>query len=296
MNKIKYLFATLCILVLSVGCDSDSETIIPSSITDVETFPLPGEIGIKWAKSDPSNIEYVKVTYYDMLEKKDMMRLASSYADTIIIPDTRAKYGHYEFTLQPFSSTDTGGEIVTIKGVSDKAPRTIKISGVEKIALSADRLYTDSQEPSEGPIKNLLDGNLNTYFHAAWSVNNGPMPHYIVVDLGEMYEAMKFGYTTRNHAGAGNHPKHMDVYVSKTFDGSTYDVSGLTKMASLSDLPNGASQKFNSGDYILDDVYRYVWFEVKETHGGTAYFALAQLEIFELVVDIVDPEAPSEDD
>ena len=63
MNKFKYLFTILCILALSVGCDKDSETITPTAITDVETFPLPGKIGIKWTKSDPSNIEYVKVFY-----------------------------------------------------------------------------------------------------------------------------------------------------------------------------------------------------------------------------------------
>ncbi|WGU70496.1 discoidin domain-containing protein [Capnocytophaga canimorsus] len=55
-----------------------------------------------------------------------------------------------------------------------------------KITLSENMLSTNAQEQSEGPIRNLIDGNAGTYFHSNWS-NPGAInqPHYIQVSLNE---------------------------------------------------------------------------------------------------------------
>lgn len=297
MKIFKYTLAALCAAALLSSCEKDKVTPVqPSAISNISTEPLPGAIKIQWTRNEPITFEYVKVTYFDLLEKKEMMRLASSYSDTILIPNTRAKYGDYTFTLQPFSSTDTPGATVQVIGRSGAAPTVTTIVDAVRLSLQASGLYTDAQEPTEGPIAGLIDGNNNTFFHSAWSVNYGPMPHYIVVDLGKEVSGFRFSYVTRNSAGAGNHPLLMNVYAGNAFDGSTYDVSGLYEVAQLSGLPNGATQTYNSADYILDGAYRYIWFQVRQTHGNTSFFALAELSITELILDIINPEAPAEGD
>lgn len=299
MNKYKFFISAFCLLMLVVGCEKDKVTPVqPSSISNIQTEALPGEIKITWTKNEPVEFEYIKVTYFDKLEKKEMLRLASKYSDGITIPGTRAKYGDYSFTLQPFSITDTGGDVMTVQGKSGPAPATFNVIGPkpEPVKLTVDGLFADAPEPSEGPIADLIDGNKNSFFHAAWSVDYGPMPHYIVVKLPEKLQAFKFNYITRNHGGAGNHPKLMNVYASNGFDGKTYDVSGILNVAELKDLPNGASKEYESGNYVMDQKYEYIWFEVKQTHGNTPFFALAELSITELELEIIDPEAPAEGD
>lgn len=297
MKNIYKTTAVLLMLftIIFTACNKKEEApITPSGITDLKATPLPGKISLSWKNIEPITYQYLEVKYYDKLIKKDVKVLASQYAETLVIPNTRAKYGDYEFTFQPFSTTRTAGETFKVTGKSGKAPKTVTVLGIESIALKADQLFTDAQEPREGPIKDLLDGNTNSFFHAAWSVDKGPMPHYIVVDLGKKVEGFKFNYTTRNHGSSGNHPKKIDIYVSNEFDGKTYDVSNLLKVDSLEELPNGAAKTFTSNNYYenLDQAYRYLWIQVKETHGGTKFFALSELSVSEIKLKIIDPEAP----
>ncbi len=297
MNTIKYAYTILCTLLLFSACRKDEETLMqPSTISNITTTPLSGAIKISWTRDEPVTYEYVKVTYFDKLKKQEMQRLASRYSDTIIIPDTRAKYGDYHFTLQPFSSTGTGGVIMQVSGKSGIAPKNITVVDTKKLSLKTEDLFTDAQEPSEGPIKNLLDGKNNTFFHSAWSVDKGPMPHYIVVKLPWKVNGFTFTYVTRDNDGAGNHVKEMNVYVSNQFDGNTYNVEGLTPVAEFANLPGEKMQTFNSDNIILDGEYQYIWFQAKQTHGNTKFFAWAELSVSEVKVKIVDPEAPTESD
>lgn len=295
MKNIYKLILLLLSATVFTACSNDDEPAIqPSEITDLKVTSLPGQIQIDWTNVEPITYQYLEVKYFDHLTKKDVKVLASQYAKSMIIPNTRAKYGDYTFNFQPFSATKTAGKVSEVTGKSGIAPKVITVVDSKKIELTAEQLFTDAQEPSEGPIKNLIDGNTGSFFHAAWSVDKGPMPHYIVVDLGKKVQGLKFSYTTRNHGGSGNHPKKIDVFVSNEFDGKTYDVSNLLKIASLEELPNGAAQTFNSSDYYenFDQAYQYLWIQVKETHGNTKYFALSELSVSEIELKIIDPEAP----
>lgn len=289
MKLMKKITVLLFIIVLFGSCDSEDITPVnPSTINNIQTEALPGAIKISWTREEPVTYEYIKVTYYDFLKEKDMTRLASSFSDTILIPNTRAKYGDYNFSLQPFSITKNAGQVIEVAGKSGPAPITVSVVDAKPVTIDPNKLYTDAPEATEGPIANLVDGNNNTFFHSSWSVNYGPMPHYIVVDLGKKVNGLSFSYVTRNHGGAGNHPNKMNIYVSNSFD--DYNTENAVHVDELSNLPNGASQSFDSENYILDGDYQYVWFEVNQTHGNTTYFALAELAVSELILEIIDPE------
>ena len=63
--------------------------------------------------------------------------------------------------------------------------------------IEADQLSTNAQEPSEGPIKNLIDGKGNTFFHTRWSSPQIELPHYIQIDFKEAHEDFAIYYQNR---------------------------------------------------------------------------------------------------
>ncbi len=290
----KYIYKiTILVFITSlfIACnEEEKQEITPSEITDITTFKKPGEIGIAWKRVEPINYEYVKINYYDHLTKKNRSILASKYTDTIIIPNTRAKYGDYKFTFQPFSITETGGKVTEVIAQSGAAPKTITVIGEELLKLKPDGLFTDAQDPGEGPIKDLIDGNTGSFFHMNWHQQT-PFPHYIVVDLGKEVEGFKFSYITRNNGR--NYPLKMVLFGSTTFDGSTFDTKNAMEIVTIDKgLAEGATATYNSESYILDSKIRYLWFRVDKAHASNNFIALAELSVTELKLKVIDPEAP----
>ena len=163
--------------LLAVGCNDDDKGTVPSPIKDVRSEERPGGIALFWTLPADKSVHYVKVSYHDHLLGIDEVRLSS--CDSILIPDTRARFGDYRFTIQPFSRTDNGGKTQTVTARSGRAPVTEQAT---RIILKAEHLGTNAQEPSEGPIANLIDGNTATFFHTAWSVAI-PGPHWRQIRL-----------------------------------------------------------------------------------------------------------------
>ena len=125
MKKNIFLLAVTLLLIGFASCsDEDTKPIIPSDVIDLsaDTQDKPGYIVLRWATPDDNTIRYIKVSYYDYLLEQDVVRLASVYADSVLIPDTRKKFGEYEFKVQSYSETGDAGNVQTIKAVSEPAP------------------------------------------------------------------------------------------------------------------------------------------------------------------------------
>ncbi len=179
-----------------------------------------------------------------------------------------------ETTIDLFETEWANVEIPEIpKKITDEIP----------IQLTEEGLFTDAQDPGEGPIKNLIDGDTGSFFHMDWH-HQTPFPHYIVVDLGKEVEGFKFSYTTRNNGR--NYPEKIVLFGSQTFDGSTYDTSNATEIATIEEgLATGAAATYNSGNYTLDNKIRYLWFRIDRAQGSNAFIALSELSVTELVVE-----------
>ena len=65
------------------------------------------------------------------------------------------------------------------------------------IQLTADNFSTNAQEPSEGPLSDIVDGDIFSYFHSTWSEDLYE-EHYIEVALPQPLEAFSFSYFSRN--------------------------------------------------------------------------------------------------
>lgn len=283
-NIIRLLFTgLLCFCITS--CEKKEET-IPSDIINLNAEANPGEIVLRWSSPDDGTVHYTQVTYYDKLLKKDVVRLASIYSDSILIPNTRKKYGSYTFTVQPFSKTDTGGKIQIIEAVSGAAPIT-KEERSEQIQLSADNLSTNAQEPSEGDIANLLDSNTATYFHTAWSVSV-EAPHWLQVDLNKsLTDHFKFYYAPRNNAD--NKPTDFDL-MGSTDGVNWFLIRNFTKEEDS--LPTNATDDFTSPILEVSQPFSYIRIVVNKTNSNSVFWTMSEFKFYNVIRTVVDPEAP----
>lgn len=265
-----------------MGCSKDDGGVLPSSLSNPTFESRTGAIFVQWNLPADNSVEYVKVKYYDPLLDKDVVRLSS--CDTILLPDTRQKYGDYSLNLVPCSTTDTEGEALELVAQSGKAEATYIPT---QLNLKASDLSTNAQEPSEGPISNLLDGNTNTFFHSAWSVSV-PGPHWIQIDLPVTIESYyKFYYAPRNIAA--NKPTDFDLLGSE--DGTTWFlIKNFTKDADQ--LPVTPKDPYNSPILHTEKPFKYVRFSVNETNTGTVFWGMSEFKFYS--VKVIDPEAVEE--
>ncbi len=261
----------------SIGTDH------PSAVTNVVTDSLPGQIALSWTVPADSNYYYVKVSYFDPLTQKEIVRVASVYKDTLLIPNTRAKYGEYEFKFQSFNRSNIGGDPVTVKGVSGKAPATVVVTKT-KIPLTAGRLSTNAQEPTEGAIANLLDGDLGTYFHTAWSVTPAPAgPYWLQVDLGKSVTTFQFYYGNRDNTN--NKPQIIDLMGSD--DGVNWQLIETINQG----LPTGAKSEYTSDVITSAFSFSKLRLVVQATNNGTVFFTMSEFAVYEIVTSVYDPES-----
>lgn len=142
-----------------------------------------------------------------------------------------------------------------------------------EIPLRADMLSTNAQEPNEGPIANLLDGNSGTFFHSAWSYSISEA-HYFQVALDDPIEGCIFWYQNRNN----DNGKPINVSIMVSSDGAEW--SEMTRITS--GLPTGASSTYESAFLVADAPFKYFRFVVHQTNGGVAptYFNMAEFKMY----------------
>ena len=144
-------------------------------------------------------------------------------------------------------------------------------------------VWTNAQEDSEGPIANLVDGSIDTYFHSEYSGSIGEY-HFINVDLGSdnALSSFKFSYNTRK--AETNFPKTIKIY------GSNERLSGYKEIAEITDLPVGntsTSIRKELDEIICNEKYAYLRFEVRANSsnnnpGGYPFFHMAEFDLYKL--------------
>jgi hypothetical protein len=303
-------------LLTAAGCGGKDKGSPPAELRGLEAEGLPGQILLKWSlPSEADNIHQVKVTYYDHRLKMSVMRVASAYAEAMEIPETRERYGSYSFSVQPFSR-DAEGAVQTVTATSGPAQgRWImgSISDTLLLPLVEASLYTNAQEPSEGPVKNLLDGDKTTFFHSTWSSGKWAATsyflgnkHYLQVDLGRVLSAsdyFSFYYAPRNNAN--NKPTDFDLYGSIV--GDTIGVEAnwfLVKNYTKADdnLPDDASTEYYSPILSVPAPMQFIRLSVNKTNNeGTAnsamFWTMSELKIWTYKADVVwyNPETDEEE-
>lgn len=284
-RSFKYIILASLIGAMATGCsNNDDEKLIPAEVTNLRAESTPGRIVLRWETPKEGNIRYIQVNYYDPLLKKDVMKTASIYADSIEITDTRRKYGEYTFNIKSVSPTGNVSVMQEIKTLSEPAKATWVST---PIVLKAEDLATNAQESSEGAIANLVDGNNSTYFHSTWSGNVPPAPHWFSANLNQTLNGhFKFTIVARN---ASNRPSDVDLMGST--DGKQWFL-----IRHLNKENDGLSltSPYESETFAIEQPFSHIKFIVNATNTGTVFFSMAEFKLYSM--ELIDPEAPDEDE
>lgn len=186
---------------------------------------------------------------------------------------------HVTVNIPKFTQSvgNVGVKIVDIVGKDgfefDKDPFILTAS-IEKYDLTVDMLSTNALEPYEGSLANLLDGDVGTYFHTAWSWDVGSK-HYFQVNLPELTKSFHFSYTNRGDNGnaallkfnlyTGTDENNLQLY--KQYD------------SDADKLPLGAKGVFESSDVTVDNAANILRFECEQSKGG-AFFVWSEFSLY----------------
>ena len=290
-----YKFLAIGLLgVFAASCSSDDEaSIIPADITNLRAESTPGRIVLRWdTPADASTIEYIQVNYYDHRSKMDSKRLASIYADSIEIPDTRKRYGAYDFVVKTVSPSGAFGEEHEISYTSEAAQKTWK--NPSQYPLAASMFSTNAQESTEGHISNLVDYDntaSSSFFHTDWHGIYGG-PHTMTISFPETIDkAFYFWYSPR--ANANNKPTNFDLMGSMTGnDSDWFLIKNFTKEAD--DLPTTSTGTYTSPVLYGDETpFKYLKMVVNATNSGSVFWTMGKFKFY--TYEATDPEIPAQD-
>ncbi|MGL5228814.1 MAG: discoidin domain-containing protein [Bacteroidales bacterium] len=263
------------------SCSEDKVIVeIPSDISNLRTTPGSGNIELRWDMPADSNLFYVEVRYKDPKTNEKVRRHVSKYADSLLVKGLLQKYGTIDFEVQSYSMTGGSNQVHSVADAALYAPVDTLYHTTE-IVLTTENLTTNAQEPSEGPLTNLIDGKNDTFFHSAWSVTISD-PHNLEIDLGTATNA--FQYETKNrHNNSNDAPKSAEFFGSN--DKETWVKIGEIK----SGMPTDKEAAYKSPVLRFDDSYQYIRY-VPVSRSGKKWFSLAEFKAYTVKVEIRDPE------
>jgi len=167
---------------------------------------------------------------------------------------------------------------ICLFGVSYTPPR----ADLVRVPLTVEQLSTNAQDPGEGPIANLIDGNTQTFFHSNWhNAVYSYYGHYIDFNMGTEANAVAFNFTTR-HNNANGTPSLVKLYGSPTGADDTWELIGIIAEG----MPTTVATSYSSDVFAMPTKFKYFRFAVNESKGGkmdetsSASFALAEFQLF----------------
>lgn len=155
----------------------------------------------------------------------------------------------------------------------DRTPLLLGVTS--KYPLTSSMLATNAQEPSEGPLANVLDGNVTTYFHSIWSSSISGK-HYVQVNLPETINSFIFSYTNRSSNG---NAALSNFNVSISTNGTEF--TSLRDFERNADnLPGTAAGVFNSPVLEATTPFRSIRFTCNNNWSGGAYFVWSEFSLY----------------
>jgi hypothetical protein len=291
MKIAKYLCIAAMAVAALASCDDKITNIEPEGyLSQPKTIDasavtydsLPGAIKLKWTVPADSSFSYMKISYVNPRNQEKVTNIVSIYTDSLLIENTLHRYGDYTFTFQAYNDKGDAGQPVEVKAMSGAVKPTISYEKGDEIKLTADQLSTDDQEPTEGPIKNLIDGNSNTFFHTRWSGTQKPMPQYVQIDFKEEHQTFMLWYQNRN--GSQCPPAAFQILVST--DGQNWE----KVYEATSGLPTAKSATYITPGIDAGKKFTHLRFLVTQSVGNKKYFNLAEMKVYDATKIVNDPE------
>lgn len=251
---------------------------IPASVTSVGSGTFSG-------CSNLNEITF-ESTSTPTIEAQAFADIAS--AAQIIVPNgTRSSYEEalsaYTYSVVEKSLLDLQNLYAQALSITDRGLDVLATADEvgENILTDASQLSTNAQEPTEGAIANLVDGNTSTFFHSTWSVSSSDNAyHYIQVDLENAYKNLLLNYYKRQGVGDySGHPTKVHVFATNDADAEDWTDCGYVTFTYGNNSGQSGKCKVS-----LTDNYRYIRLQVEETvsnsrSNNNLYFFLSELGI-----------------
>lgn len=293
------------ILILSlfvISCDSEEERLkgdpfdeslgALSEISGVQATPRIGAAVLKWDRPSDSSYTYVEVRYTK--NDKEFVEQVSRHADSLLVEGLINKEP-IKFEVSTIKENKSGkevgkvfetGEVTSIKRESEI---TFFPDELEQIEVTADMLDTYTQEATEGPKENLVDGDPDTYWHSSWSDGVAPLPHWIQVSFDEPQEIGAFKYMHRQGSDEGNRPTKWELEISE--DGENWDNVWVSD-----DSVSTAESEEHSLDFEKNYEAKYFKFLIVETPNNGDFTYLGEISFHKMDSRVVDKEKEAEEE
>lgn len=281
--KLKYMMATLMVACTVASCDDKLENFeiqgylgAPASIGNITSIPLPGQIQLNWEVPEEADFTYMKIWYEDPLQKKTVYKIASKNTSEMLIDDTRARFGEYEFYYKTFNAKDEGGEVYSFKALSGAAPASITLKDKIEITVNPDKISGEIDYEYFGSIEELVDGDDDTGYYSY--IYDGS-DNWIEIELDE--EHQNFIVEVMNSDDSGYYPTPVGASLEVSMDGENWEDVGT-----LSGIP--ASGRYTSDFFMLENPFKYLRYHIK--YPGSGYWGISEITLYDAILEIYDPE------
>ena len=290
MKKLAFFITGLMALSTLASC-SDDEQSYEGQVSNLTAEAREGAIKLSWDVPTDPDFMYVKIQYYNIRQKKEFTCTTSAYVDTLLVDGLLARDGEYNFKLTAVGNN--GGEGQTVETSCTALPVqpvvTWNNKELEDVAIVMDMPrtpWTNAQEPWEGPLENLFDGDTGTFFHSPWSYDHD-FPQWIEFELTEAVNGAQVFTSNRGNGNNGGSPNHVQILASNDQENWTqvYEFYGKE------DIPNKTQYKspvINCGD----TKYKYFRYNVLSSNAGGLWWNLSEMswKFYEVTKSIYDPE------
>jgi len=280
--------------MIITSCTKDKETqSSPTAISNVRAEARIGGAVLKWTLPKDSNFLYVEVRYQK--KGQTIKTLVSKHTDSLLITGLLNKLD-YAFELQVFNRDGNGpkaGETLTtnsVKPLIRPVTTTYLPDQLTQITgITPAMLETFTQQSDEGPKQDLIDGNINTYWHSAYSGNVQPLPHWIRINFPAATTIGSFKYFVRQSTHVNVRPNQFAIETSA--DGITWKREWTSK-PNLPVDPMTTEKQQNFDKNITAKFFRLM---LLANQGNLNYTHLAELRLFKMAEQQTDLEKLAED-
>lgn len=140
--------------------------------------------------------------------------------------------------------------------------------GYTQVALTPEMLKPSDPDPTEGPVADLIDDDIHTYYHSDWHSFERHDPtygSYIDISLPEEATGIVLDMVTRIHPTSVGAPDSFSLYTSADGENWTYTASASELVKSVFSIP-GSGARF--GAYTSPEPFKYVRFAVIQSGNG----------------------------
>lgn len=287
MKKIFFSLGICLLLGLVTSCSPDESPVYTYEIENLRAEPQEGGIKLNWELPEDQNLMYIKVEYYNIREKKNYVVNKSIFANSLEVNGLLARDGEYTFR---FTAVDIEGNVSS--SYSEISCRCLPVKPVvtttsKDIDAEIVHYETNAQEPSEGPLEHLFDGDNGTFFHTPWSIPSPGWPQWVEIEVSQPVNGAIF-YTINRDNGSGR-PGYVEILASN--DRSSW--VKLYEFSGTNDIPETNQGRYESPlIYDLETTYKYFRYSATEGNMGNAFWNMAEMgwSFYEVSQSIYDPE------